>query len=188
MNARTKQRGRLLSLGLCGALAAVAGSAAAADAVREGQFFQLKASTPVWYGAGSKFTVKQLEAGTHLCGNRLFGDPHYGVVKACKATAFLDTMACYPSQLGGTGSRAAWGVSLSPAQAWAGWWCGDRVQLLACVAEGCKPEVARGVISSVSDIMNTQIKGARTEEVDSPRLKAVWAPHLAEIEAMRDAP
>jgi len=185
MNASTSSRLRLLASWVWGAGACMAGGFAEADTVKEGQSFTLNAPSPVWYGAGSKFTVKPLSAGTYVCGNALFGDPNYGVVKACKATAFLDVLGCYPAQLGGTGSRAAWGVSLSPTQAWAGWWCGDRVQVLACVADGCKPDVVKGVISSISDIMNTQIKASRTEEVDSERLKAVWAPHLAEIDAMK---
>jgi alpha-L-rhamnosidase len=36
----------------------------------------------VAYGAGSSFTEKSLTAGT-LCDNAVFGDPDYGVVKAC---------------------------------------------------------------------------------------------------------
>jgi hypothetical protein len=172
---------------LCCAGAWGASTAALADSVTEGQPFNLKASSPVWYGAGGKFTVKQLAPGQYLCGNGLFGDPNYGVVKMCKATGFLGELGCYPSQLGGTGSRAAWGVSLAPIQAWAGWWCGERVQVVACVADGCKPDVARGVMASLSDIMNAQVKAFRTEEVDSARLKAVWDPHVAEIDAMKGA-
>lgn len=161
-------------------------SGAQAQSVNENQSFKLNSPAAVWYGAASKFTVKWLPAGTHLCGNKLFGDPSYGVVKSCRTTAFLDTLTCYPAQLGGTGSRAAWGVVLSPVvQGWAGWWCGDKMQVVACVADGCKPEVAKGVIASVSDILNVQVKSFRTESVDSERLKAVWVPHLAEINAMK---
>jgi alpha-L-rhamnosidase len=36
----------------------------------------------VAYGAGSSFTRKSLTAGTP-CTNAVFGDPDYGVVKAC---------------------------------------------------------------------------------------------------------
>jgi hypothetical protein len=159
---------------------------AEAQSVKEGVSFKLSTASAVWYGAGSKFTVKSLQAGTYVCGNALFGDPNYGVVKSCKATAFLDAFTCYPAQLNGTGSRAAWGVTLAPVvQAWAGWWCGNRMQVLACLGDGCKPDVAKGVMASVSDILNPQIKAYRTESVDSDRLKAVWVPHQAEIDAMR---
>jgi hypothetical protein len=185
MRGRSSQglRGAVCFLGVAGAFGC--SEPVSADTVQEGRYFKVVASTPVWYGSGSKFTVKALAPGTYLCGNALFGDPHHGVSKSCKGTAFLDVLACYPSQLGGTGSRAAWGVSLSPVQAWAGWWCGSRVQLVACVAESCKPDVAKGVIASVSDILNTQVKAFRTEEVDSDRLKAVWWPHAAEVDAMK---
>jgi hypothetical protein len=159
---------------------------AQAQSVKEGASFKLSSASAVWYGAGSKFTVKSLPVGTHVCGNALFGDPNYGVVKSCKATAFLDAFTCYPAQLNGTGSRAAWGVTLTPAvQAWAGWWCGNRMQVVACLADGCKPDVAKGVMASVTDILNPQIKAYRTETVDSDRLKAVWVPHQAEINAMK---
>lgn len=156
-----------------------------ADSAAEGQYFRLKTASAVSYGARGKFTVKQLPAGIYLCGNRLFGDPNDGVVKSCKTTGFLEALACYPAQMGGAGSRAAWGVSLSPVQAWAGWWCDGRLQVVACRAEGCKPDAARAVLASVSDIMNTQVKAFRTEEIDSVALKAVWGAHLAEIAAMK---
>lgn len=169
-----------------GILLVTANKGAQAQSVTERQHFKLSAPAAVWYGAGGKFTVKWLPAGTHLCSNALFGDPNDGVVKSCRSTAFLDTLTCYPSQLGGTGSRAAWGVVLTPVvQGWAGWWCGDRVQVVACLADGCKPDVAKGVIASVSDILNVQVKTYRTESVDSERLKAIWQPHLSEINAMK---
>lgn len=169
-----------------GGLLSVACAHAQAQFVKEGTSFKLSSASAVWYGAGGKFTVKSLPAGTHLCGNALFGDPSYGVVKSCKATAYLDAFTCYPAQLNGAGSRAAWGVTLAPVvQAWAGWWCGNRMQVLACLGDGCKPDVAKGVMASVSDILNPQIKAYRTEAVDSDRLKAVWGPHQAEIDAMR---
>jgi hypothetical protein len=172
----------------CWALLSITSDAARAQSqsVGEGTSFRLSAPSAVWYGAGAKFTVKSLPAGTYVCGNAVFGDPNDGVVKSCKGTAFLDAFTCYPAQLNGSGSRAAWGVTLAPvAQAWAGWWCGNRMQVLACLADGCKPDVAKGVMASVSDIMNPQIKAFRTETVDSDRLKAVWVPHLAEINAMK---
>jgi hypothetical protein len=185
MNSPKNRGSRRAALRLFCAAALGASTAASADVVKEGRYFKASTSTAVWYGAGSNFTVKQLAPGTYLCGNALFGDPSLGVVKACKATSFLEATRCYPSQLGGTGSRAAWGVSLSPVQAWAGWWCGERAQVVACVAQGCKPDVARGVMASITDIMNSQIKSYRTEEVDSALLKAVWSPHAAEIDAMK---
>jgi hypothetical protein len=185
MNTPTPSASRMAALHLCCAGLLSVSTAAFADSVAEGKSFNLQVASPVWYGSGAKFTVKQLAPGNHVCGNGLFGDPNYGVVKMCRSTGFLDVLDCYPSQLGGTGSRAAWGVSLAPVQAWAGWWCGERVQMVACVAEGCKPDVARGVVASITDIMNSQIKTFRTEEIDSARLKAVWASHVAEIDATK---
>jgi len=154
----------------CLSLVSFTSTSATAEALslKEGTSFKLLSPSAVWYGAGSKFTVKLLPVGTYLCGNAVFGDPSYGVLKSC------------------TGSRAAWGVTLAPvAQAWAGWWCGNRMQVLACLGDGCKPDVAKAVMASVSDIMNPQIKAFRSETVDSDRLKAVWVPHLAEINAMK---
>jgi hypothetical protein len=153
--------------------------------IREDQTFAITSPTAVWYGAGAKFTTKTLLAGTHKCSNSTFGDPNYGVVKTCRSTAFVDTVTCYPAQLGGTGSRAAWGVSLSPVQAWAGWWCDGRLQVVACAASGCLPDTARRVLSTTSNTLNTELKSARTEHIDSPALRAVWEPHMAEIVAAR---
>lgn len=172
----------------CLSFLSITSTSATAEALslKEGTSFKLLSPSAVWYGAGSKFIVKTLPVGTYLCGNAVFGDPNYGVPKSCKATAFVDAFTCYPAQLNGTGSRAAWGVTLAPVvQAWAGWWCGNRMQVLACLGDGCKPDVAKGVMASVSDILNPQIKAFRTETVDSDRLKAVWVPHLAEINAMK---
>lgn len=153
--------------------------------VREDALFKIGAPAVVWYGAGARFTTRTLPAGTHQCSNRVFGDPSYGVVKSCRSTAFEQDVQCYPSQLGGTGSRAAWGVSLSPVQAWAGWWCGQSVQIVACAGSGCLPDVARRVMSTTSDTINTELRGARTEHIDSPALRAVWWPNWAQIEALK---
>lgn len=153
--------------------------------VREDAYFRTDAPTVVWYGMGAKFTTRSLPAGVHRCDNRTFGDPNYGVVKQCRATAFEQDLACYPAQLGGTGSRSAWGVSLSPVQAWAGWWCEGRLQVVACAASGCMPDTARRVMSTTSNTLNTELRNARTEHIDSPALRAVWEPHWSAIVAAR---
>lgn len=57
--------------------------AAAGNSVREGASFVLAAAQTVRYGAGASWATKALPAGTHLCGNALFGDPASGSVKSC---------------------------------------------------------------------------------------------------------
>jgi hypothetical protein len=139
----------------------------------------------VWYGSGSRFTVKQLDAGTYYCANGTFGDPAPGTKKQCYATGMLDSIDCYPAQLGGNGSRAAWGVSLSPVSAWAGWWCAGRVQIVACAGASCRPDLARMVINTTGDILNKTLVGARTDDIGSTAMRAVWEPHWDEIVATR---
>ena len=157
--------------------------------VIEGDQFTLPAGGTVWYGNGSRYVTYDAPAGNgkFTCSNaQAKRDPAPGIVKFCRASAYRETLGCYPSQLGGTGSRAAWGVSLSPVQAWAGWWCNtSQLQIVACAASGCLPDVARRVISTTSDTLNVELRGARTEHIDSPALRAVWEPHAAEIDAVK---
>jgi len=169
---------RLLSLLLCLPVFAWAG-------VSEGQPFTLQGLTRVSFGVGSTWYATDLPAGSYTCGNATFGDPAPGKAKACRATDYAEQIDCYPAQLGGSGSRAAWGVSLSPAQAWAGWWCGGRMQVIACTGSGCLPDVAKRVMSTTSEILGAELKAARTEHIDSSALRAVWWPHMAEIQAVK---
>lgn len=104
--------------------------------------------------------------------------------------AYAGTFACLPSQLGGTGTRAAWGAQISPPQAWAGWWCSGRQQVIACVSDGCakalNPIVAfeqsnRRTLKGASTLLTTM----ETTSINDPVLRAVWEPHRAEIEALK---
>ncbi|RYF48099.1 MAG: hypothetical protein EOO38_10815, partial [Cytophagaceae bacterium] len=45
--------------------------------------FTLTATTTVSYGANNVFTQKTLQPGTYSCNDGFFGDPIWGVVKAC---------------------------------------------------------------------------------------------------------
>jgi hypothetical protein len=49
----------------------------------EGGTFTLSGTTVVKYGVNTTWTEKTLGAGTHKCDNWIFGDPIYGVEKAC---------------------------------------------------------------------------------------------------------
>jgi hypothetical protein len=49
--------------------------------------FRLNATTTVQYGANGKFNQKSLTAGTYVCDDGFFGDPIWGVVKACYTSA-----------------------------------------------------------------------------------------------------
>jgi hypothetical protein len=153
--------------------------------IKESGTFRVSQASVVLYGSGAKFTTKALQPGDYTCGNALFGDPASGIKKQCYATGMLDSIDCYPAQLGGTGSRAAWGVSLSPVQAWAGWWCAGRVQIVACSGAGCRPDLARMVINTTSDILYKTLVGARTDDIGSTAMRGVWEPHWAEIVATR---
>jgi hypothetical protein len=147
--------------------------------VAEGEKFTLASGGTVWYGSGRNFKVKDLIAGntTWTCNNSTFGgDPAYGVVKYCRATAMSDQTDCSPAQIGGSGSKAAWGMSISPLQAWAGWWCGDRMQVVACSGDGCKSGVAKTVIDGVATLKGTLLVN-RTMHIDAASLRAIWEPH-----------
>ena len=105
------------------------------------------------------------------------------------AIAHAGTFACLPSQLGGTGTRAAWGAQISPPQAWVGWWCSGRQQVIACVSDGCAK--ALNPIAAFEQSNRRTLKGANTllatletTNINDPSLRAVWEPHRAEIEAM----
>lgn len=49
----------------------------------QGQTFTLTAATTVSYGANNVFTQKTLQPGTYSCDDSFFGDPIWGVFKAC---------------------------------------------------------------------------------------------------------
>ena len=49
----------------------------------QGKGFTLTASTTVSYGANNVFTQKNLQPGNYSCDDGFFGDPLWGVVKAC---------------------------------------------------------------------------------------------------------
>ena len=106
------------------------------------------------------------------------------------ALAHAGTFACLPSQLGGTGTRAAWGAQISPPQAWAGWWCSGRQQVIACVSDGCAK--ALNPIAAFEQSNRRTLKGANTllttletTGINDPVLREVWEPHRAEIEALK---
>ena len=83
---------------------------------------------------------------------------------------------------------ALYGVTTSPLQAWAGWWCGQgstaRLQLLACVGSACAEGVAMNVLQGISGLWPSLISN-QTEHIDTPRLRAVWSPHIAELWAVK---
>jgi hypothetical protein len=54
--------------------------------------FTLDAESQVRYGAGDRWAVLTLPAGTHRCRNELFGDPAPGVVKACELPQVRDSL------------------------------------------------------------------------------------------------
>ncbi|RZM02718.1 MAG: hypothetical protein EOP73_08425, partial [Variovorax sp.] len=65
-----------------------AATAAAALTPITGQFnsFRLTVATTVSYGANGVFVQKTLQPGTYSCDDGFFGDPLWGVTKACYAT------------------------------------------------------------------------------------------------------
>ena len=58
----------------------------------QGKSFTLTAPTTVSYGANNVFTQKNLQPGNYSCDDGFFGDPLWGVVKACYTTSG-DTIA-----------------------------------------------------------------------------------------------
>jgi hypothetical protein len=159
--------------------------------IAEGSKFTVPDGTAtVWFGNGAKFRTRTLPIGTSqwTCDSATMGgDPSYGVVKFCRATAYTDSLGCFPRQLGGSGTWAAWGATLSPVQAWAGWICPDKVvQSIACVAEGCKPDVFKRAVSTTDlAAANVALQGARTAHVDKGPVADLISLHWAEIVATR---
>jgi alpha-L-rhamnosidase len=60
----------------------MAGPSGSAFCAPENGVCAFTGTVTVAYGAGTSFTEKSLTAGTP-CDNAVFGDPDYGVVKAC---------------------------------------------------------------------------------------------------------
>jgi hypothetical protein len=159
--------------------------------IAEGEKFTAPSGGVLFYGVGAKFRTRTLPLGsaTWTCDSATMGgDPAYGVAKFCRATAYTDSLACWPKQLGGSGTWAAWGLVVSPTPtAWAGWLCEDKtVQAVGCVADGCKPDVFKRSVSS-TDIKgaNVALQGARTAHVDKGPVADLISSHWAEIVATR---
>lgn len=106
------------------------------------------------------------------------------------STAQAGSFDCMPAQLGGTGTRAAWGAQISPPQAWAGWWCSGRRHVVACVSDGCAK--ALNPVTAFEQSNRRTLKGANTllttletVSINDQALRAVWAPHRAEMDALK---
>lgn len=84
--------------------------------IREDQAFAITAPALVGYGAGAKWTAKLLSAGTYKCGNPLFGDPNYGVVKACVGYS-INSVTC------GLEAGANTDARVSTSGVWLSHWC-----------------------------------------------------------------
>jgi hypothetical protein len=161
--------------------------------IAEGQTFALDAGGIIWYGVGSKYTTYTVSAGNgkYTCDNsQAKADPAPGTPKFCRSAALLkytlDT--CSPSDLGGTGTKMAAGLTSGPLRFWAGWWCGvgeaARMQVVACEGSACFLGPAGAVLSGASKLWPTVATNA-TEAIDSPRLQKIWLPHLPEINALK---
>ena len=84
--------------------------------VAEDKPFMLSSAALVGYGAGAKWAAKLLPAGTYRCDNRTFGDPNYGVVKACIGFA-INAVTC------GLESGANTDARVSTSGVWLSHWC-----------------------------------------------------------------
>jgi len=161
--------------------------------IAEGQQYSMPAGGAVWYGQGAKYTTYSVIAGneTFTCNNaQARSDPVPGVGKFCRSASLLKYSldACSPSDLGGTGTKMAAGLTTGPLRFWAGWWCGTgeaaRIQVVACEGSGCFIGPAGAVLSGASKLWPTVATNA-TEAIDSPRLQKIWVPHLPEIQALK---
>ena len=108
----------------------------------------------------------------------------------CSSVANAGNFDCMPSQLGGTGTRAAWGFKVDPLQFWGGWKCGTKLIVSACVAEGCLKakdpvtafvQAPRRTLIAANGILTT----LETTNINDPVLRAVWVPHKAVFDALK---
>lgn len=108
------------------------------------------------------------------------------------STAQAGSFDCLPSQLGGTGTRAAWDLQADPLQFWSGWKCGDKLNVAACVAEGCSKPLVAQLVSAFEQAPRRTLKAGNgilttleTTNINDPALRAVWFPHKAEMDALK---
>lgn len=84
--------------------------------IREDAAFTVSAPVLVGYGAGAKWAARLLQPGTHKCDNKTFGDPNYGVVKACIGYS-INAVVC------GLESGANTDAKVSTSGVWLSHWC-----------------------------------------------------------------
>jgi hypothetical protein len=76
---------------------AVAPSAQLTVLIGQNGFFSLSGAAEVSYGANGVYSKKTLQPGTYACTDQIFGDPIFGVVKACYTTAAATTTPVAPT-------------------------------------------------------------------------------------------
>lgn len=110
------------------------------------------------------------------------------------SVAHAADFTCLPTQAGGSGTKAVYGVKLSPTvEMWAGWWCDKATpQLMACTGDGCTQYLASVLVPGFLQAPTRTTKTANnilgtlsTDDIDSPVLRSVWVPHWPEILAIK---
>lgn len=139
---------------------------AGAATVVEDQPFALSRPALVGYGAGAKWTAKLLQPGAYRCDNATFGDPNYGVVKACIGYA-INAVVCGIDQ----GANAA--VSYTTKGAWRSQWCPADTGPALHIVAGKWADAPGGVMCYL------EAKGSSTEKLAKCAPNSVTSPDLA---------
>lgn len=136
----------------------------------------------VRFGAGDQWVAKPL-TGSVLCRQSTFGtDPAVGKQKSCVVMT-----ECLPSQIGGSGGKAAAGSN--DKGAYVSWWCkGEPIPLVfACTTANCPLSKTKSAIASVLTGTSPAAAAAtaQTDTVYSAALRAVWGPDWPKILAVK---
>jgi hypothetical protein len=144
--------------------------------VAEDKPFKLAVPALVGYGAGAKWAAKLLPAGNHKCNNATFGDPAYGVVKACVGYA-INTVTC--GLEAGTNTDA----KVSTSGVWLSHWCPTSTGTALHIVAGtwaATPAAAECYAKAAGSSVD-RLKACAPGDVTSAALAPTWSGDAARI-------
>jgi hypothetical protein len=146
-------------------------SCVAVAQVRENKPIVVTVPSLVGYGVGVKWVAKLLPAGTHICSNKLFGDPVYGVVKSCVS---------YPVNAAVCGLEAGANTDASVTAtggAWLSHWCPTTTGLALHVLAGTLPGtyMAAECYAKAQGSSVQRLAKCAPGDVTNPDLAAIWS-------------
>jgi len=153
---------------------------AGAQTVAEDKPLTLTAPSVVVYGATASwdktrtgYAYKLMQPGAYTCNNRTFGDPVYGIVKACTVYP-VNTTNC---GIVGRNIDVSW--SAAPAGAWMSQWClmsdgTARLQVLVATWDAA-PTAVRCFLQSTATTTQERVTACAKDDVTKAPLAAIWS-------------